>query len=566
MSRGGKRLFTSALLGIFLALPVTLLAQDKAPKSIAGLSPKKALALGERMYREGILPSGEPMQAVVSGDIPISGTAFTCVSCHVRSGVGSLEGGIVTLPTNGAKLAQPRYWKFPNLSPDERKDLKLQYPVARPAYTDEALAHVLQTGIDPSGRELNPVMPRYALEDKDLAILIHYLRSLSVTLSPGVDATTIHLATVITDDVSPDEQQAMLVPMTNFVARHNAHASGFGNRMYLSVGGREMSGAYRKLSLSVWHLTGTPETWTRQLETQLAKDPVFALLGGISHQEWKPIHSFCERHQLPCLFPITDLPVISDKDWYTQYFSKGYYLEGQTTARYLNSLDDAVVTRSVIQIVQDGPEGRDLSDGFRDTWQEFGLPSAKVIRLGKGETVSASLLRAIVEQEKPTAILLWTGADAFDGLTQLAGLPAHPGFVFMSSRFLGTKAYALPESSRGFTWLTYPYRDPEEEPSVSRYANSLLAGITHYQPDARVATRTYSMLQIFQTGLMDMDRNVYRDNLLDRIGMQRDSVLPDYLRLSFGPGQRYASKGCYIMQLGPGAQPKLMRKSEWVTH
>ena len=65
---------------------------------------------------------------------------------------------------------------------------------------------------------------------------------------------------------------------------------------------------------------------------------------------------------------------------------------------------------------------------------------------------------------------------------------------------------------------------------------------------------------------MDMNRYFYRDNFMDRISMQRDQVLPDFLRLSFGPGQRYASKGCYIMQLSPGPEPQLVRKSEWVVH
>ena len=52
----------------------------------------------------------------------------------------------------------------------------------------------------------------------------------------------------------------MLVPLNNYVARHNVFASGFGNRMYLTVGGNEMSGSYRKLALSVWHLKGAPDT------------------------------------------------------------------------------------------------------------------------------------------------------------------------------------------------------------------------------------------------------------------------------------------------------------------
>ena len=37
-----------------------------------------------------------------------------------------------------------------------------------------------------------------------------------------------------------------------------------------------------------------------------------------------------------------------------------------------------------------------------------------------------------------------------------------------------------------------------------------------------------------------------------------------YERLSFGPGQRYASKGCYIVQLGRGGSTELVQKSDWV--
>jgi hypothetical protein len=559
-----KPILKSALKGTFaVALGLlTLMATAAAPTEKAST----ALAQGERMYREGILPSGEPMQAVVSGDVPVAGTAFTCVSCHLRGGLGSWEGGIVTLATNGARLAQPRYWKFPNLSPEERKELRLQNPPARPAYTDEALAHVLRTGIDLGGRELHPIMPRYYLKDPDMALLIKYLRSLSAQLSPGVDATTIRFATVITDEVSPEDQQAMLVPMNNYLARHNAQPSGFGNRMYLNIGGQEMSGAFRSLSLSVWRLKGAPETWRAQLEAYLAKEPVFALLGGISYRDWKPIHAFCEARKLPCLLPLTDLPVVSGTDWYTQYFSKGYYQEGQAAARYLRSLEDATATRRIIQIIQDGPEARALATGFRETWNELGQGGVTDILLGRGEPVTPGGLRTLLEKERPTAVLLWTGAGAFEALEGLADWADRPASAFMSSRLLGAKVYALPERARTFTWFTYPYRAPEEEPQVSKYANSLLAGLATHRPETRISTRTYDLLQIFQAALMDMDRNIYRDNFLDRVSMQRDQVLPDYLRLSFGPGQRYASKGCFLMQLSPGPEPRLIRKSEWVIH
>ena len=65
-----------------------------------------------------------------------------------------------------------------------------------------------------------------------------------------------------------------------------------------------------------------------------------------------------------------------------------------------------------------------------------------------------------------------------------------------------------------------------------------------------------------------MRHDFYRDYFLDVIDMMRDQyyAISTYSRLSFGPGQRYASKGCYIVQLTGGDEPKLEKKSNWVIH
>jgi len=82
--RGGNRL--RRLLGALAcgAVFVLLLGAAGASGGTAqsSLSDQERARLGERMYREGILPSGEPMQAYVKGNLPVPGTAFACASCH----------------------------------------------------------------------------------------------------------------------------------------------------------------------------------------------------------------------------------------------------------------------------------------------------------------------------------------------------------------------------------------------------------------------------------------------------------------------------------------------------
>jgi hypothetical protein len=60
-----------------------------------------------RMYRDGILPSGEKMRADTSGGVTFTGAMAACAKCHRRSGMGSSEGGTRVRPVTGAALYHP---------------------------------------------------------------------------------------------------------------------------------------------------------------------------------------------------------------------------------------------------------------------------------------------------------------------------------------------------------------------------------------------------------------------------------------------------------------------------
>jgi hypothetical protein len=549
-------------------------AKDQKP-AVAGLSRDKALQLGERMYREGLLPSGAPLTALVQGDVPIEGTAFTCVSCHVRSGIGSYEGGVVTLPTNGDILYRPfpevrrfitpavgviPYFKLP----------RIEAP-PRPAYTDAMLAAVLRTGIDPAGRLLDYVMPRYRLSDRDMDILIFYLKDLSSQPSPGVTDTTIHFATVITEEVSEKERQEMISVLNTFViARKSAGRSKMDKQKGRWAGfAEDLSRSRRKMSLAIWVLKGPAETWRGQLEQYYRKEPVFALLAGITTGEWKPVHEFCETNKIPCLFPITDFPVISATDWYTQYFSKEYYQEGEAAARFLGHMPELFRGKAIVQLYQDTHEGRALADGFRETWTALGHHQPAESVFIKGQSLTKELLLKALGKEKSPIVLLWAGAESYAALESLAADANKPDMLFLSSSLLKNGLLAVPETGRAFTYITYPYRlDLEVTPGKDLGKGGMVVSKDAPLPVAtrNVAQKTGSALSLLPEIFTMMMSNFYRDYMLDIIGMCGEMKDSPYERLSFGPGQRYASKGCYIVQLTPGPTPAVVKKSAWVIH
>jgi len=568
--------FSSALIqGVMACL--LLFHPLSSPASSAYLPPSdlskaEIIRLGERMYREGILPSGAPMPAFIRGDVAVDSRAFSCSSCHLRAGLGSFEGGVVTPPTTGNKLYKP-YRRPPSLGDTADQAGRVVYAKTvseRPAYTRESLATALRFGSDPAGQTFNDVMPRYPLSDRDLSILISYLETLSAEPSAGADSREFRFATIVSDDVSREERQALLVPLQAFIARKNQQMGQYNDfKRFGYVPTAEMKYAFRQASLDVWELKGPPETWRSQLEAYYNKRPVFAVLGGISNSDWRPIHEFCEAQRLPCLFPITDFPVVSASGWYTYYFNKGYAQEGEAAARYLNRLDTLASDTSMLQIVQDSAVGRALASGFQAEWSQVGRPAVPSLTLSASQLQDRSLLNKILAQHKPGVLLLWSDAGLLAGLPALTDKLPATGMVFVSSGYLGKQTAGIAEAVRDRVYITYPYRlSPYVGPKTGGYDSKvpILASAKDFG-ERRITSRSTTMLQqATLQGLNLIYDNLYRDHLLDVMSMQMDVVVRDYERLSFGPGQRFTSKGCYIIQLGPGSDPELIQRSEWVMH
>ena len=550
---------------ILIACAASVIAKDQG--TIGGYPADRALKLGADMYRKGVLPSGATMKATVQGDIELDGAMSTCMNCHLRSGLGSLEGGVLSPATNGAKLYAPL--RDPYDIPGSAMKRSM-FNGARPAYNRDTLARLLRTGLGPTGTPSLETMPVYELSDAEMEIMIHYLEQLSRDLPPGVSNEEIRFATVLSDRTPARDREAFLATLNAFIKEEwNGRIAG---QRALSAARRAKAEGrarnYRHLTLEVWELKGAPESWESQLEALYREKPVFALLGGMVPGRWEPVHRFCERNEIPCILPDTKLPVVSESDWYTLYPSKGYYQEGETAAQYLSRVFALPKGKKVVQVYRDGEAARALSRGFAAAWSKLGEAALIDAPVAAAERIDAGFWERLVAAHPDAVLLLWLDSGDLAGVEKLAAGPGRPSTVFLSARMLSGDFKGVPDAIRDQTLITYPTRLPGD----GDYARSVAANWMLLKKipggDTEAAANGYLLTRLLSRVLNDMGDDLYRDYFLDIFDDGKDvaSTSVIYPNLSFGPGQRYASKGCYVVSLAKGENAKVVPQSDWVVY
>ena len=482
---------------------------------------------GRRIYREGIRPSGEPLTAIVAGDVPLLGTQFSCRSCHGLSGMGTIEGNYIVPPIAGRFLyetsAQPK----------------------RPAYDNESLARALRDGIDSTGQPLDPLMPRFVLDDDEVADLAAYLQGLSSGTSPGVDDKVIRFATVVTDEVDPQVRDAVLAVVKTFVdekARQTRLESERWNRG--TTPESILPTLYREWVLDVWTLTGPSEGWDEQLEQYYRRAPVFAMIGGLSTGSWSPIGRFCERHEIPCLYPATDLPEAEEGDFYTLYFSRGLDLEADLIASHLS----ADPLPAVIQVYCTAASARAAAT-LRSALLQKGV-TVEDLGFQCGESLPEAELAARMAATPGAAAILWPQRDQLAALEQ----PLPAGRIYLSSTLLERDLDGPELPAPGPVFVVHPFRLPgKTDPALLRFklwARS--RGIEIRYP--RLQAEAFFACFAANDALNHVRRYLLRDYALDSLDHAQGLALyvPIHPRPTLGPRQRFLTKGGYVLPIVDG--------------
>jgi hypothetical protein len=534
---------------------VALAVFDSTSASVAAAPVASAsAAAGEGIYRRGVLLSGAPLQATRQPDLKISGAGAACVNCHRRSGLGEIEGRISIPPISGAYLFHPRA--------ADRDDFDLPFVDSirpdREPYTQETLARAIREGVDASGKPLNYLMPHYDLSDSDLHSLIDYLKNLTPQRVPGVAPAVLDFATIITPDADPTRSGAMLDVLQHFFADKNAFSRAESSRLQSSH--RMMFKANRRWQLHVWQLAGPPETWQRQLQEDLKREPVYAVISGMGGRTWAPVHRFCEQAALPCLFPNVDLPVVDEDDFYSLYFSKGVLLEAGLIGDKLTDRANDATQQRLIQVFRPDDIGAQAAAALAARRP----PGFQHVDRVLPKHSTRATLRNLLSIARPDdVVVLWLRPQ---DLASLADVPVLSKHVFMSGIMGGLDNSPLPAAWRGVTEMSYPFDLPDRR----RVRMDYPLGWFHIRQiplvDERVQADTYLACGLLAETLSHMADSFIRDYLVERVeGMLEHRILTAYYpRLALAPHQRFASKGGYLVRFADNTGSRIVPDGEWV--
>jgi len=508
---------------------------------------------GQRIYRDGMLPSGRPLQGTLRNGVALSGAAAACSVCHRRSGLGGGEGQRTVRPIAGRLLfAQPSHGN-----------------ASRPAYTPATLGRALRDGVDPSGRALDELMPRFELDDDDVMHLAAYLQQLAPRTAPGVSGSEIHFATIVAPGVAPAQEQALLDTLQAFFADKNGGTRQEQRRRDIGrnvTGSEQMYRAYRKWQLHTWRLKGPPQSWRAQLENHYRERPVFAVLSGAGADEWRPVHEFCERNEIPCLFPSIGFSGLAQSGYASFYFSRGAELEAEVLAKHLAA---SAETSGIVQVFRDEGNGRVPADALRAALQRRGIDTVIDRPLAGSRPVPDSFWKKLLA-DRPKTLILWLNDADIAGFPFRQDAPPLLNGLYVSGSLVGRDGLPQAQGWRDKVRIVDQLDLAERRARHLTRMNVWLRARNVPLVDERIQANAFFAAGIAGDALAHMDDIFSRDYFIERVEHMTEQSLfySVYPRLSLGPGQRFASKGGYVTRFAQDSGEKdsgdKAALSEWI--
>jgi hypothetical protein len=268
---------------------------------------------------------------------------------------------------------------------------------------------------------------------------------------------------------------------------------------------------------------------------------------------------------LPCLLPNVELPVVMEGDFYPVYFSRGVLLEADLMASRLAdpsaSNNDRPPARRLVQIYRRGDIGEPAARALGTAAAAAGFKLEN--RPLRSEPPQRSELASALDGLTPDdALVLWLRPG------DLAALPPQPpalASTLVSGTLGGLENAPLPTAWRTQVRMTYPLDLPEARKVRMNFPLGWFKIKQIPVVAERVQTDTYVACGILAETLNEMLDSFVRDYLVERVEVMLGHRMVNgyYPRLSLAPGQRFASKGGYVVRFADQTGAALVADGDW---
>ncbi|MEY4730729.1 MAG: hypothetical protein RL020_1887 [Pseudomonadota bacterium] len=432
-----------------------------------------------------------------------------CATCHGIAGEGTQEGG---------QRAPPLTWQW-------LSHAQTQFGRARPAYNATEFNRAVETGVDVSGKSLSSVMPKYPLNDIELASLQNYLSiigSASDTQEGVSDATLLIGAALPLSGKLQSVGEIIQRELTQVFDQLNQEGGLYGRRVHLVVRDSRSEGA--------GELSAT--------QALVEQDRVLLLVGSFLTPS-SGVEAWLQQQTIPLIGPVTLSSLNQEKNTNIFYLLPSMADQGRVLAEHaLTSSDTGPSCKHVATWVEDEPYARNAMQGAQAQLLSQGVENSSAI-LFKQNNLANLALEPAHKKNLTDCVLFFGAAEQMALLAK--NIPVDVRWFGLVA-LLGRGASDLPKSMTQNLFAAQPVTDE----AISHGPFVLLA-----RTAAQLSTEV----------LKRSGRDTSRAKVVAQLKALKDFRLPGLPPLTFGSQRRNGLQGAAIMKWHNDSQTYTLYKA-----
>lgn len=517
---------------LFLAISLGVCAPAGAGENAA--EPEKqslAITRGRQIYLRGVPLDGSSLTASVgSPPMEVPASILTCVNCHGRDGRGRTEGGIAPANIRWEELTKP--------SGSGAGGVR-----HRAAYSGKLLVRAIALGVDASGNQLDPAMPRYHLTHEQADDLVAYLEVLGREADAGVTAISLKIGVVLPPPGVTGSAQTIRDLLAAFAVQANEQGGFYG----------------RKLTFSFFTAPDEIEARAGVIRDFVEREQPFVLLASYVAGCEEETGHYLEENKVPSIGPIA----LYAKDnapgrRYVFHLVAGLAGQSEALGRFAARLPELNHAAALVVRRQADAELDAVTDGIGKPLVDAGWSAPREVALAETFTPDWT---ALLDGGHVRAVFWFAAADGLDEFYRAATKSGSYPFLFAPGVLVGTKLQSAPPGFAGKIFCSFATL-PSDQSSAGKTELLKLSGESQ-SPDGSFLRMALSSAKVLAQSLRQMGKEVSREKLVEILENLYNYNTEQTPPVTFTPNRRVGAQGVHVV--GIDTQRKsLILPSTWV--